>query len=135
MDALSVLPESQASANQRAGRAGRTAPGKCLRLFPEAAFDALPLTTPPELARSDISTQVLQLKALGIDNLARFAYLPPAPPSEMLVRALEFLASLGALDDWGRLTKPLGERMAELPVDPMLAKVVSVIQPLRRPAG
>ncbi|PWN96748.1 P-loop containing nucleoside triphosphate hydrolase protein [Tilletiopsis washingtonensis] len=124
MDALSVLPESQASANQRAGRAGRTAPGKCLRLFPEAAFDALPLTTPPELARSDISTQVLQLKALGIDNLARFAYLPPAPPSEMLVRALEFLASLGALDDWGRLTKPLGERMAELPVDPMLAKVL-----------
>ncbi|KAN0066232.1 hypothetical protein ACQY0O_000326 [Thecaphora frezii] len=125
MDVLAVVPESVASATQRAGRAGRTSAGKCFRLFTEAALSLLPESTAPELCRSDISMQVLQLKALGIDNLARFEFLPPAPPAEMMVRALEFLASLEVLDDYGRLTKPLGERMAEVPADPMLAKIVS----------
>lgn len=124
MDILAVVPTSKASSTQRAGRAGRTAPGKCLRLYTDAAFERLPATTPPELSRSDMSMQVLQLKALGIDNLAKFDYLPPAPPSDLLAQALEFLASLGALDDYGRLTKPLGEQMAEMPVDPMMAKIV-----------
>ncbi|PWN54139.1 P-loop containing nucleoside triphosphate hydrolase protein [Violaceomyces palustris] len=127
MDALSVVPESLASANQRAGRAGRTSAGKCFRLFPEKSLSLLPVHTPPELCRSDITMQILQLKALGIDNLARFDFMPPSPPSEMMAKGLEFLASLGALDDYGRLTKPLGERMSELPVDPMLAKIVSEI--------
>ncbi|EPQ32387.1 uncharacterized protein PFL1_00583 [Pseudozyma flocculosa PF-1] len=124
MDMLSVVPESLASATQRAGRAGRTSAGKCYRLFPEEALSTLPAATPPEMCRSDISMQVLQLKALGIDNLARFEFLPPAPPVEMMAKALEFLASLEVLDDHGRLTKPLGEQMAEMPVDPMLAKTL-----------
>jgi len=84
----------------------------------------MPTTTPPELVRSDISLYLLQLKALGIDNVLRFEFMSP-PPSELMIRALEFLYSLGALDDEGRLTKPLGTSMAEMPVDPMMAAIVS----------
>lgn len=125
MDVLSVAPCSIASANQRAGRAGRTAPGKCFRLYPPAALRSglMPLTTPPELVRSDIALFLLQLKALGIDNVLRFEFMSP-PPSEMMIRALEFLFSLKALDEEGRLTKPLGTSMAEMPVDPMMAAIV-----------
>ncbi|KEI40652.1 uncharacterized protein L969DRAFT_16014 [Mixia osmundae IAM 14324] len=123
MDRLTVTGASLASLNQRAGRAGRTSAGKCFRLFPEPALAKLPKSTPPEICRSDISLFLLQLKALGIDNVLRFDYLTP-PPSVMLARALEFLYSLKALDDYGRLTRPLGMRMAEVPVDPMMAKIL-----------
>lgn len=129
MDVLTVTPCSLASANQRAGRAGRTAPGKCLRLYPASALPTnnarspMPVTTPPELVRSDVSGYLLQLKALGIENLAKFDFMSP-PPADMMVRALEFLYSLKALDDEARLT-PLGERIAELPLDPMMATIVS----------
>ncbi len=128
MDVLSITPCSIASANQRAGRAGRTSPGKCFRLYPASALRSgiMPTTTPPELVRSDISLYVLQLKALGIDNVLRFEFMSP-PPSEMMVRALEFLFSLKALDEEGRLTKPLGTSMAEMPVDPMMAAIVSAV--------
>jgi ATP-dependent RNA helicase DDX35 len=84
----------------------------------------MPVTTPPELVRSDISLYLLQLKALGIDNLVRFDFLSP-PPTEMMIRALEFLYSLKALDAEGRLTRPLGINMAEVPVNPMMAAIVS----------
>ncbi|EJT46062.1 pre-mRNA splicing factor [Trichosporon asahii var. asahii CBS 2479] len=128
MDVLTVTPCSLASANQRAGRAGRTSAGKCLRLYPPSilptnnALSPMPVTTPPELVRSDISTYLLQLKALGIENLAKFDFMSP-PPSDMMVRALEFLYSLKALDDSAHLT-PLGERIAELPLDPMMATIL-----------
>lgn len=84
----------------------------------------MPTTTPPELIRSDISLFILQLKALGIDNVLRFDFMNP-PPSEMMVRSMELLFSLKALDEDGRLTKPLGTAMAEVPVDPMMAAIVS----------
>lgn len=113
MDVLRVTPTSRASANQRAGRAGRTSTGKCIRLYPEAQFASLPASTPPEICRSDVALFVLQLKALGIDNIVRFDFMTP-PPSRMLDRGLEFLFSLGAVDDAGRLTRPLGTRMAEV---------------------
>ena len=67
---------------------------------------------------------ILQLKSLGIQNVLRFDWLT-APSSMMLERGLEFLFCLGALDEEGKLTKPLGVRMAEMPVDPMMAKIVS----------
>ena len=84
----------------------------------------MPPTTPPELVRSDISLFILQLKALGVDNVLRFDWMD-SPPSEMMIRAMEFLYSLKAIDDSGRLTKPLGTSMAEVPVDPMMAAIVS----------
>jgi ATP-dependent RNA helicase DDX35 len=120
IETLTPTPVSQASATQRAGRAGRTKPGKCYRLYTEAAFDNLPPATVPEIQRSNLAPTILQLKALGIDNIARFDFLTP-PPAELIVRALELLYSLGALDDYAKLTKPLGTRMAELALEPMLA--------------
>ncbi|WFD01046.1 RNA helicase [Malassezia yamatoensis] len=123
MDILSVVPASQAALAQRAGRAGRTAPGKCLRLFPQAQLATLPKGPTPELIRCELAPYLLQLKALGIDNLARFDFVPPAPNPDAMVSALTYLASLEALDEHGRLL-PLGERLAEAPLDPMMARAV-----------
>ena len=121
IETLTATPVSKASATQRAGRAGRTKAGKCYRLYTEAAFDSLSEATVPEVQRSNLAPTILQLKALGIDNIARFPFLTP-PPAELVTRALELLYSLGALDDYAKLTKPLGTRMAELALEPMLAK-------------
>ncbi|KAK8231419.1 P-loop containing nucleoside triphosphate hydrolase protein [Phyllosticta capitalensis] len=123
IETLTATPVSKASATQRAGRAGRTKPGKCYRLYTELAYESLPDATVPEIQRSNLAPTTLQLKALGIDNIARFDYLTP-PPAELIIRALELLYSLGALDDFAKLTKPLGTRMAELAVEPMMAKVL-----------
>jgi ATP-dependent RNA helicase DDX35 len=121
IESLSIIPVSKASATQRSGRAGRTCPGKCYRLYPEGVFNSLEEATFPELARSNLAPVVLQLLNLGITNVVRFDYLS-APPSPLITRALDLLYSLGALDTYGRLTKPLGTRMAELPLEPMLAR-------------
>ncbi|KAI6863945.1 ATP dependent RNA helicase [Hortaea werneckii] len=121
IETLTPTPVSKASATQRAGRAGRTKAGKCYRLYPEAVFQTLPATTVPEIQRSNLAPTILQLKALGIDNIARFDFLTP-PPAELIIRALELLYSLGALNDYAKLTSPLGTRIAELALEPMLAK-------------
>jgi len=123
IESLSKLPISKASALQRTGRAGRICPGKCFRLYAEQTFQALLETTVPELQRSNLAPALLQLKALGVENLVRFDFLSP-PPSKAMARALELLFSLGALDGDANLTQPLGTRMAELPVEPMMAKTL-----------
>ena len=123
VESLLVSPISKASSKQRAGRAGRTRPGKCFRLYTEAAFGKeLKESTYPEILRSNLSSVVLTLKKLKIDDIVHFDYMdPPAP--ETLMRALEELNYLGALSDEGDLTK-IGAMMSEFPLDPMLAKVV-----------
>ena len=123
IEALVKTPVSKASAAQRAGRAGRTRPGKCYRLYPEAAYGTLAAAPIPELQRSNLAPTILQLKALGIDNVLRFDFLS-RPPAELMARALELLYSLGALDDYAKLTRPLGLRMAELAIEPMMAKTL-----------
>lgn len=123
IERLNVVPISRASATQRAGRAGRTRPGKCFRLYTEEAFESLEETTFPEIQRSNLAPVILQLMNLGIQNVVRFDYLS-APPSKLVVRAMDILYSLGAISLDAKLTKPLGTRMAELPLEPMLAKVV-----------
>ncbi|KAG6034447.1 hypothetical protein E4U41_006531 [Claviceps citrina] len=124
IETLGVTEISKASASQRAGRAGRTKPGKCFRLYTEQSYkESLPEANPPEIHRSNLAPMILQLKALGIDNVVRFDYLSP-PPSELMSKALELLYSLGALDEYAKLTKPLGFRMAELAVEPMMAKTL-----------
>ncbi|KAK4236164.1 P-loop containing nucleoside triphosphate hydrolase protein [Achaetomium macrosporum] len=123
IESLTATPISKASAAQRAGRAGRTKPGKCFRLYTEEAYQSLPDANIPEIQRSNLAPFILQLKALGIDNVLRFDFLTP-PPAELMARALELLYSLGALDDYAKLTKPLGVRMAELAVEPMMAKTL-----------
>ncbi|XP_037041854.1 pre-mRNA-splicing factor ATP-dependent RNA helicase DHX16 [Bradysia coprophila] len=123
MESLMVVPISKASANQRAGRAGRTAPGKCFRLYTAWAYkQELEENTVPEIQRINLGNAVLMLKALGINDLLHFDFLDP-PPHETLVLALEQLYALGALNHHGELTK-LGRRMAEFPVDPMLGKML-----------
>ncbi|KAJ5587892.1 ATP-dependent RNA helicase DHX35 [Penicillium hispanicum] len=123
IETLTAVPISKASATQRAGRAGRTKPGKCFRLYTQQTYDQLPEATIPEIQRSNLAPIVMQLKALGIDNIVRFDFLT-SPPAELVIRAFELLFSLGAVDDYAKLTKPLGMRMAELAVDPMMAKVL-----------
>uniref|UniRef100_A0A1A8E764 Pre-mRNA-splicing factor ATP-dependent RNA helicase DHX16 n=1 Tax=Nothobranchius kadleci TaxID=1051664 RepID=A0A1A8E764_NOTKA len=123
MESLIVTPCSRASANQRAGRAGRVAAGKCFRLYTAWAFKhEMEETTIPEIQRTNLGNVVLLLKSLGINDLIHFDFMDP-PPHETLVLALEQLYALGALNHLGELTK-LGRRMAELPVDPMLSKMV-----------
>ena len=123
IETLMATPVSKASATQRAGRAGRTKPGKCFRLYTEEAFALLPEVTVPEIQRSNLAPTILQMKALGIDNIVRFDFLTP-PPAELVIRALELLYSLNALDEYAKLTRPIGIRMAELSVEPMMAKVL-----------
>ncbi|KAJ9300357.1 hypothetical protein DTO271G3_2474 [Paecilomyces variotii] len=123
IETLTAVPISKASATQRAGRAGRTKPGKCFRLYTEQSYENLAEATVPEIQRSNLAPVILQLKALGIDNIVRFDFLSP-PPAELVIRALELLYSLGAVDDYAKLTKPLGIRMAELAVEPMMGKVL-----------
>eukprot|EP00029_Vermamoeba_vermiformis_P013374 TRINITY_DN828_c0_g1_i1.p1 TRINITY_DN828_c0_g1~~TRINITY_DN828_c0_g1_i1.p1 ORF type:complete len:1026 (+),score=350.52 TRINITY_DN828_c0_g1_i1:132-3209(+) len=123
MESLIVVPVSKASAQQRAGRAGRTSPGKCFRLYTAYAYQhELEDMTVPEIQRSNLGNVVLLLKSLGINDLIHFEFMDP-PPAETLIRALEQLYALGALNDKGELTK-LGRRMAEFPLDPMLSKML-----------
>eukprot|EP01117_Protostelium_nocturnum_P012516 TRINITY_DN4614_c0_g2_i1.p1 TRINITY_DN4614_c0_g2~~TRINITY_DN4614_c0_g2_i1.p1 ORF type:complete len:698 (+),score=224.01 TRINITY_DN4614_c0_g2_i1:205-2298(+) len=123
VESLLVSPISRASAQQRSGRAGRTQPGKCFRLYTEQAFKKeLQPQTYPEILRSNLGHVVLELKKLGIDDLVHFDFMdPPAP--ETLMRALELLNYLGALDDEGNLTE-VGSTMAEFPLDPQLSKAI-----------
>ena len=120
VESLLVSPISKASAQQRAGRAGRTRPGKSFRLYTESAFKKeLIDQTYPEILRSNLASTVLELKKLGIDDLVHFDLMdPPAP--ETLMRALEELNYLACLDDDGNLTQ-LGRLASEFPLDPALA--------------
>ena len=146
IESLIVTPISQAQAAQRAGRAGRTQPGTCFRLYTKWSFaHELEENTIPEIQRTNMNSVVLMLKSLGIHDLLHFDFMvarqrpfirhrrrstpstrPHAqdpPPAEMLIRALEQLYALGALNDRGELTK-LGRRMAEFPCDPQLSKAI-----------
>lgn len=120
VESLLVSPISKASAQQRAGRAGRTRPGKCFRLYTEEAFKKeLIEQSHPEILRSNLSSTVLELKKLGIDDLVHFDFMdPPAP--ETMMRALEELNYLNCLNDEGDLTS-LGLLASHFPLDPMLA--------------
>lgn len=123
MDSLQITPESQANANQRAGRAGRTGPGYCYRLFTERQFvtELLPNQI-PEIQRTNLGNVVLLLKSLGVDNLLAFDFMDP-PPQDNIMNSMYQLWVLGALDNTGALT-PLGRKMVEFPLDPPLAKMV-----------
>ncbi|KAJ3189912.1 DEAH-box ATP-dependent RNA helicase prp22 [Gaertneriomyces sp. JEL0708] len=123
MDALVVVPISQAQARQRSGRAGRTGPGKCYRLYTEAAYrnEMLPNAV-PDIQRMNLSNTVLTLKAMGINDLLNFDFMDP-PPVQTMITAMELLFQLGALDNEGLLTR-VGRKMAEFPLEPQLAKML-----------
>lgn len=123
MDGLQVTPISQANANQRSGRAGRTGPGKAYRLYTETAYkNELYIQTIPEIQRTSLSNTILLLKSLGVKDLLDFDFMDP-PPQETISTSLFELWALGALDNLGDLT-PLGRRMTPFPMDPPLAKLI-----------
>ncbi|XP_042908033.1 ATP-dependent RNA helicase DHX8 [Parasteatoda tepidariorum] len=123
MESLVIIPISQAQAKQRAGRAGRTGPGKCYRLYTERSYRDEMLTTPvPEIQRTNLAYTILQLKAMGINDLLSFEFMD-APPQVSLIMALQQLYSLSVLDSEGLLTR-LGRRMAEFPMEPNLSKML-----------
>eukprot|EP00257_Ricinus_communis_P000889 XP_002510773.2 probable pre-mRNA-splicing factor ATP-dependent RNA helicase DEAH5 [Ricinus communis] len=123
LDSLVITPISQASAKQRAGRAGRTGPGKCYRLYTESAYrNEMSPTSIPEIQRINLGFTTLTMKAMGINDLLSFDFMDPPSP-QALISAMEQLYSLGALDEEGLLTK-LGRKMAEFPLDPPLSKML-----------
>ena len=123
MDALQLTPISQANANQRKGRAGRTGPGYCYRLFTERQYvSELLANQVPEIQRTNLSNVVLLLKSLGVTNLLEFDFMDP-PPQDNIMNSMYQLWVLGALDNAGALT-PLGRKMVEFPLDPPLAKML-----------
>lgn len=123
MDTLQVTPISQANASQRAGRAGRTAPGKSYHLYTEAAFkDELYVQTIPEIQRTNLANTILLLKSLNVENLLDFPFLDP-PPEDVITASLYDLWALGALSHVGHLT-PLGRSLTPFPLDPSLSTIL-----------
>ena len=130
MNALQVFPCSQAAVNQRSGRAGRTGPGTCYRLYTEMAFkhELLPMTV-PEIQRTNLGNVVLLLKSLNVDNLLDFDFMDP-PPQDNILNSMYQLWILGALDNTGGLTR-MGAKMVEFPVDPPLAQMLLKAEELK----
>ncbi|KAL6573530.1 Pre-mRNA-splicing factor ATP-dependent RNA helicase DEAH10 [Orobanche hederae] len=107
------------------GRAGREGPGKCYRLYPENEFYKLKDSTIPEIKRCNLSNVILQLKALGIDDIVGFDFIEE-PDRIAIIKSMELLFLLGALTDDGKLSDPVGHQMARLPLDPIYSKALVV---------
>jgi ATP-dependent helicase HrpB len=122
IDTLLVEPVSQASAEQRAGRAGRTGPGRCIRLWSQTDHEARPLREVPEIKRVDLSETILLLLSSGWGEAATFPWYEK-PDDKALQRALTVLADLGAVDAQGKLTN-LGRRMSVFPAHPRYARML-----------
>ena len=124
---LPIEEISQASANQRSGRCGRTSDGICIRLYTEADFDKRPEFTDPEILRTNLASVILQMTALGIGDLTAFPFLDP-PDRRNVAAGVQLLEELGALDphqrDPAKRLTTVGRQLAQLPVDPRLARMV-----------
>ncbi|WCJ21198.1 RNA helicase family protein [Euphorbia peplus] len=123
VESLIIIPTSKAQALQRSGRAGREGPGKCFRLYPESEFEKLEDSTKPEIKCCNLSTVILQLKALGVDDIIGFDFMEK-PPRASILKSLEQLYLLGALTDECKLSDPVGHQMACLPLDPIYSKAL-----------
>lgn len=123
---LPIEKISQASANQRAGRCGRVGPGICIRLYTQEDFQARPLFTDPEILRTHLAAVILQMKALGLGDMASFPF--PEKPDERRVRdGVRLLQEIGALDEQQALTAR-GRQLAKLPLDPRLGRMLLAAQ-------
>ncbi|MFT4177922.1 MAG: ATP-dependent RNA helicase HrpA, partial [Thermomonas sp.] len=126
LDRLHIEDVSQASANQRAGRCGRIAPGVCIRLYAEADFLARPAFTDPEIRRAALAGVILRMLALGLGEIEKFPFLEP-PDSRAIADGWQQLSELGAVDAQRKLTA-IGRTMAKLPVDVKLARMLVAAQ-------
>ncbi|MER7459802.1 ATP-dependent RNA helicase HrpA [Micromonospora sp. NPDC126480] len=124
---LPIEPVSQASANQRKGRCGRTSDGICVRLYDEQDFESRPEFTDPEILRTNLASVILQMTAIGLGDIAAFPFIDP-PDRRNITDGVNLLHELGALDptepDPAKRLTALGRRLAQLPVDPRLARMV-----------
>ncbi|MFI7551077.1 ATP-dependent RNA helicase HrpA [Micromonospora sediminimaris] len=124
---LPIEPISQASANQRKGRCGRTSDGICIRLYDEQDFDSRPEFTDPEILRTNLASVILQMTAIGLGDIAAFPFIDP-PDRRNITDGVNLLHELGAIDptetEPSRRLTSLGRRLAQLPVDPRLARMV-----------
>src|SRR6516225_9103650 len=118
---LPIEPISQASANQRKGRCGRTADGICIRLYSEADFESRPEFTEPEILRTNLASVILQMAAIGLGDIPKFPFIDP-PDARNIADGLTLLAELNAFKD-GRITG-LGRKLARLPVDPRIGRMI-----------
>ncbi len=118
---LPIEPISQASANQRKGRSGRTADGICIRLYSEADFESRPEYTDPEILRTNLASVILQMAAIGLGDVPKFPFIDP-PDARNIADGLTLLAELNAFKD-GRITG-LGRKLARLPVDPRIGRMI-----------
>ncbi|MBF0621239.1 MAG: ATP-dependent helicase HrpB [Magnetococcales bacterium] len=119
---LETMRISKASAEQRAGRVGRTAPGSCYRLWTKQMQSGLQATTPPEISEADLTSLILELAVWGVQDVSMLSWLDQ-PPTAAVQTAREMLQHLHALDGHGRVTDQ-GKKMAELPVHPRLAHMI-----------
>lgn len=122
VEQLLIEPISKASANQRAGRCGRTANGICIRLYDENDFARRPDFTDPEIVRSNLAAVILRMKALKLGEVRDFPFVQ-APPARAISDGYALLGELGAIDDVGNLTQ-VGRQLARLPIDPRYARML-----------
>ncbi|MFE3033759.1 ATP-dependent RNA helicase HrpA [Streptomyces canus] len=124
---LPIEPVSQASANQRKGRCGRTSDGICIRLYSEEDFDARPEFTDAEILRTNLASVILQMTAAGLGDIEKFPFIDP-PDHRNIRDGVQLLQELGALDpaqkDVRKRLTDTGRKLAQLPVDPRLARMV-----------
>ncbi|MDX3005289.1 ATP-dependent RNA helicase HrpA [Kribbella solani] len=121
---LPIEPVSQASANQRKGRSGRTSDGICIRLYSEEHFESRPEFTDPEILRTNLASVILQMTAIGLGDIAAFPFIDE-PDKRSITDGLQLLTELGAIESpkGGRLT-PIGRQLAQIPLDPRLARMI-----------
>lgn len=122
VQSLPIEAVSRASANQRAGRCGRVAPGTCIRLYSEEDFASRDEFTPPEIVRTNLASVILRMKSLRLGDVDRFPFVEPPSP-RAVQEGYDTLHELGAIDQRGRLT-PVGEQLAKLPIDPRIGRMV-----------
>ena len=124
---LPIEPVSQASANQRKGRCGRVSEGICVRLYTEEDFESRPEFTDPEILRTNLASVILQMTSIGLGDIAAFPFID-GPDSRNIADGVQLLHELGAIDptetDLRQRLTPLGRKLAQLPVDPRLARMV-----------
>ncbi len=118
---LPIEPISQASANQRKGRCGRTADGICIRLYSQEDFESRPEFTEPEILRTNLASVILQMAAIGLGEVPAFPFIDP-PDARNIADGLTLLAELNAFSA-GRITD-LGRKLARLPVDPRIGRMI-----------
>lgn len=123
MAGLDTIEHSQAGCEQRKGRAGRTRPGVCYRLYSENSFRSRPAFTVPEIRRSEFTSSVVKMSRLGVPDPAAFDFIE-APDPVIVKNAQESLAILGALDARTKMLTKLGLQMSSLPVEPVVSKML-----------